>query len=95
MDLASWRDLVIVIWGAIGVLAVIFICIILFLFYRRVSSLIESTDAVVVQVGGIVDYVDQQVIRPITQVGSMIEGIIKGIQMVRELFRKKEDEDDE
>ncbi|MBN1375076.1 MAG: hypothetical protein JXA01_02850 [Dehalococcoidia bacterium] len=90
MDLAAWRDLVIVIWGFIGVLALIFICVIVLLFYRKTSSLIESADTVVGQVGGVVDYVDKEVIRPVTQVGSLIEGIIKGISMIKEMLGKKE-----
>jgi hypothetical protein len=94
MDLATWRDLVLVIWGSIGVLALIFICIIIFLFYRKTASLIESADSVVVQVGGVVDYVDKEVIRPVTQMGTMIEGIIKGINLIREIFKKKEDDDE-
>jgi hypothetical protein len=94
MDLAVWRDMVIVIWGSVGVLALIFICIIIFLFYRKTASLIESADSVVVQVGGVVDYVDKEVIRPITQMGTMIEGIIKGINLIREIFKKKEDDDE-
>ncbi|MGD0856032.1 MAG: hypothetical protein ABSA18_09550 [Dehalococcoidia bacterium] len=94
MDIAAWRDLVIVIWGSVGVLALIFICIIIFLFYRKTASLIESADSVVVQVGGVVDYVDKEVIRPVTQVGTMVEGIIKGISLIKEIFKKKEEEDE-
>jgi len=95
MDLASWRDLVIVIWGLIGIITMILICIILLLFYRRMSVLIKSVDSVVVRVDGIVEYVDVQVIRPLTQVGSVIEGIVRGIKMIRDLFRKKEDEEED
>ncbi|MCX6005860.1 MAG: hypothetical protein NTZ34_01195 [Chloroflexi bacterium] len=94
MDIAAWRDLVIVIWGSVGVLALIFICIIIFLFYRKTAALIESADSVVVQVGGVVDYVDKEVIRPVTQVGTMIEGIIKGISLIKEIFKKKEEDDE-
>ncbi len=94
MDIAAWRDLVIVIWGSIGVLALIFICIIIFLFYRKAASLMDSADSVVVRVDGIVDYVDKEVIRPVAQMGTMIEGIIKGISLIKELFKKKEDDDE-
>ena len=94
MDIAAWRDLVIVIWGSVGVLALIFICIIIFLFYRKTASLIESADSVVVQVGGVVDYFDKEVIRPVTQVGTMVEGIIKGISLIKEIFKKKEEDDE-
>lgn len=94
MDLSAWRDLIIVIWGSVGVLALIFICVIVFLFYRKSSTLIKAADSVVVQVGGVVDYVDKEVIRPVTQVGTMVEGIIKGIRMIRDIFKKKEYEDE-
>lgn len=94
MDLAAWRDLIIVVWGSVGVLAIIFICVIIFLFYRKTSVLLESADSVVVQAGEVINYVDKEIIRPVTQVGTMVEGIIKGIGLIREIFRKKEDEDE-
>ena len=47
MDLAAWRDLIIVIWGIVGTVALIFICIIVYMFYRRTMSLLDSADLVV------------------------------------------------
>ncbi len=94
MDLAAWRDLVIIIWGLIATIAVIFMSVIIYLFYRRTMSLLESADEVVGKVADIVDYADKEVIRPVTQLGTMIQGIVQGISLFRNLFKKKEEEDE-
>jgi hypothetical protein len=94
MDLAAWRDLVIIIWGLIATIAVIFMSVIIYLFYRRTMSLLESADEVVGKVADIVDYADKEVIRPVTQLGTMIQGIVQGISLFSNLFKKKEEEDE-
>ncbi len=90
MDLAGWRDLVIIIWGLIATVAFIFLCIIAYLFYRRTMSLLESADVVVNKVADIVDYADKEVIRPVTQLGTLIQGIVQGISLFSNMFKKKE-----
>ena len=94
MDLAAWRDLVIVIWGLVGTIAFIFICIIIYRFYTRTMSLLESADLVVAKVGDVIDYADREVIRPVTQFGTMIQGIIQGISLFKDIFKKKEEDDE-
>ena len=95
MDLAEWRDLVIIIWGLIATIAAVFISVIVFLFYRRTISLLESADAVVGKVADIVDYADKEVIRPVTQLGTLIQGIVQGISLFSGLFKRKKEEEDE
>ena len=94
MDLAAWRDLVIVIWGLVGTLAFIFICIIIYMFYKRTMSLLESADLVVAKVVDVIDFADREVIRPVTQFGNLIQGIIQGISLFKEIFKKKEEDDE-
>lgn len=57
-------------------------------------SLLESADEVVGKVADIVDYADKEVIRPVTQLGTMIQGIVQGISLFSNLFKKKEGEDE-
>ena len=95
MDLAGWRDLVIVIWGLIATVAIIFIAVIVFLFYRRTIALLESADLVVGKAGSILEYADKELIRPITQFGTLIQGIIQGVSMFSKIFKKKEEDEDE
>jgi len=94
MDLALWRDLVIIIWGVIGTIALVFICVIAYLFFRRTISLIESADTVVAKVSDIVNYAEKEVIRPVSQFGAMIQGIVQGVDLFKNVFRKKEDDDE-
>ena len=94
MDLAGWRDLVINIWGLIATIAVIFMSAIIYLFYKRTMSLLESADEVVGKVADIVDYADKEIIRPVTQLGTMIQGIIQGISLFSSIFKKKEGQDE-
>jgi hypothetical protein len=94
MDLAAWRDLIIVIWGIVGTVALIFICIIAYMFYKRTMSLLESADLVVAKVGEVIDFADREVLRPVTQIGTLIQGIVQGISLFKDMFKKKEDDDE-
>lgn len=94
MDLAAWRDLIIVIWGIVGTVALIFICIIVYMFYKRTMSLLESADLVVDKVGEVIDFADREVLRPVTQIGTLIQGIVQGISLFKDMFKKKEDDDE-
>ncbi len=94
MDLSGWRDLVIIIWGVVATIALVFISVIIYLFYKRTMSLLESADMVVSKVADIVDYADKEVIRPVTQLGTIIQGILQGISLFSSIFKKKERQDE-
>jgi hypothetical protein len=97
MDLSWWRDLAIVVWAGIATIALIIISIIVLLLYRRLvplmesaGTVMESTDKVVNKVGAVVDYTREEVISPVVQFGSAVQGIAQGITLIVDLFRKKE-----
>jgi hypothetical protein len=94
VDISIWRDIILIIWGVVATLAIIFIAVLLFLFYRKTINLIESTDVVVGRVSGIVDYLDEEIIRPVSRFGTMIQGIMQGIGMFSSIFKKKGDQDE-
>ena len=94
MDLSSWRDIVLIIWGVVATIAVAFIAIILFLFYRQTISLLKSSDLVVAKVRDIVDYADEELLGPVRQFGTMIQGIARSISFISNIFKKKEDQDE-
>ena len=91
MDLSIWRDIILIIWGLVATVAIVFIAVILFLFYRRMVSVLDSTDLLVDRVGGIVDYADKELVTPIRQLGTMVQGIIQGVSIFSSIFRRKED----
>ncbi|MHB8085171.1 MAG: hypothetical protein ACYDHZ_05065 [Dehalococcoidia bacterium] len=94
MDLSSWRDIILIIWGLVTTVCIVFLTVIFFLFYRKTIALIESTDLVVARVGAIVEYAEMEIVRPVKQVGDMIQGIIQGVSVISNLFKKKEDQDE-
>jgi len=97
MDLSWWRDLAIVVWAGIATVAVIFVSIIILLMYRKLvplmksaDTVMESADIVVNKIGDVVDYTREQVISPVVQFGSAVQGIAQGIGLIADLFKKKE-----
>ena len=94
MELSSWRDIILVIWGLVATVAMVFISVILFLFYRKMVTVLDSTDLVVNKVSKIVDYIDTEVVRPFSRFGTMFQGIMQGISMFGSIFNKKEVQDE-
>ena len=94
MELSFWRDIILIIWGLVATVAIVFISIILFLFYRRTISLLDSTDLVVARVSNIMDYAEKEMIRPVRQFGTMIQEIIQGVSIFSSIFKKKEGQDE-
>jgi hypothetical protein len=90
MDLSWWRDLVIVIWGVITTVAVICICIIAVLLYKRLVPLVEDANIVVGKVGDAVDYTREEVISPVMQFASAMLGVVQAITLVADVFKKRE-----
>lgn len=94
MELSAWRDIILIIWGLVATVAIVFIAVIMFLFYRRTVSLLESTDLMVARVSDIVDYAEKEMIRPVRQFGTMMQGIIQGVGIFSSIFKKKGDQDE-
>ncbi len=94
MDLSAWRDIILIIWGLVASVAIVFIAAILFLFYRKTSALLESTDLVVARAGEIIDYLNVEVVGPVGRLGKMVQGISQGIGIFSSIFKKKENKDE-
>lgn len=95
MDLAWWRDLVIVILGLVGTVALVSITIVAILLYKRILKTMDSFDMVAARTSDLIDYAEEEVIQPVAQVGGLIQGVIKGVGFVSKLFSKKEAKSDE
>ena len=90
MDLSWWRDLVIVTWGLIAIIVSICMCVIVFLLYKKLVPLVENADIVVGKVGDVVDYTREEFISPVAQFASAAQGIVQGINLIADIFKKKE-----
>jgi uncharacterized membrane protein YbhN (UPF0104 family) len=94
VDLSAWRDIILIIWGLVASVAIVFIAVILFLFYRKTTALIESTDLLVARTGDIIDYLNSEVVKPVSRLGTMIKGITQGVSIFSSIFNKKEGKDE-
>jgi hypothetical protein len=95
MELSAWRDIIVIVWGVVATAAMVFISIILFLFYRRTISVLEATELTVARAGDIAEYLDKEVLRRANRFGTMIQGIIQGVNIVGSIFKKKKEHQDE
>lgn len=94
MELSAWRDVILIIWGLVATVAMVFISVILYLFYRKTISVLDSTDLMVARAGNIVNYVEKEVVGSVSRFGTMIQGIIQGISIFGTIFNKKEAQDE-
>jgi hypothetical protein len=94
MEISWWRDLVIVIWGLVATVAVVIMTIIAYLFYKKVSTLLDSADYAVAKASDILDYAEQEVLQPVIQLGTILQGVVQGVSFFSNIFRKKEGKDE-
>ncbi len=104
MDIAWLRDLVICIWGLVATGVVICVAVLLCLLYRRLRPVLDSIEAASDKAGSILDsierttatiremssYVAEEVVKPVVQVVSLVQGIRQGVDMVSKFFKKQE-----
>lgn len=91
MSIDWFRDLVISISGLVLIGVLIFIAVLLYALYRRTRSILDSVRATSRTIQGISSYVGNEVVKPITQIVALIQGIRQGIDAVSKLFGKKEE----
>jgi len=90
LELSSLRDLVLVIWGLIASISIIYLCIMVGILYRRINVFLFSMNTASLKVKEIVEKVQDEVFNPLTQIGSFLRSINQGIAFINKLFIKKE-----
>ncbi|MBM3118300.1 MAG: hypothetical protein FJ006_01875 [Chloroflexi bacterium] len=90
MDIAWFRDLVIVISGLVVTCVVVFIAILAYLLYNRARSVLNSVEAIATTVREITSVVKDEVVNPIVQFVALIRGICQGVDIFSRFFKKQE-----
>ncbi|MBA7686517.1 hypothetical protein ES703_94967 [subsurface metagenome] len=90
MSIDWFRDLIICIFGLVAAGALIFIAVLSFLLYRRVRVILDSVKATSRTIQGISSYVGDEVVKPVIEVATIIQGIRQGIDTISKFFKKKE-----
>jgi len=94
MGIEWFRDLAISLSGLILIGVLIFIAMLAFLLYRRVSSILDSMKIVSKNVQGISSFVTDEVAKPLIQMVAFVQGIRQGIDAIGKLFKRKKGEGD-
>lgn len=91
MTIEWLRDLVIVVFGIAATVAVIMGLVLALMFYSRVTPIIDSAKKTAKTVEKISSSIEEEIVQPMAQVASFIQGIRQAMSMFNRFNRKKED----
>ena len=103
MDIAWFRDLVLIIEGSVAILALIFLVIVTWSINRRVKELEssfkhlsvsaqEAVDSIKVTAGNfasVSSYARSEIAEPLVRVATVIQGVSKGLDTVLGFFQRR------
>ncbi len=95
MSIEWFRDLVLCIFGLGTTIALIFLAVLAFLCYRRLSPVLDSLKATTKTVQNLSSCVEVEVARPLAQVAAFVQGIRQAVSLASRLTKKKEENRDE
>ena len=90
MSIEWYRDLISSISGIVIIEVLIFTTVLSYQLYRRVLIILDSARTVSRTVQGASSYVADEVIKPLVQAVTLIQGIRQGIDTMSKIFKKKE-----
>ena len=89
MSIDWLRDLILVIFGLVATGVLIFLSVLLYSFYRRTNSILDSMASISRTMQEISSYAGDEVAKPLMQVVAFIQGIRQGINVISKFFKKK------
>ena len=92
MTIEWFRDLIIIIYGLVGTLFLVFIGIMACSLFRRLEVILDSLMVTSANIQEISTIAKEQLVRPIYRVGSIFQGITRWIEMIGSYFKKAKKE---
>ncbi len=89
MDIGWFRDLAIIILVVVATVVLIVFTVLAFSLYRRIRLILDSVKTVSRTVKQISSYVGEEVVKPVVQIATLVQGIRQGIDSVSKLFKRK------
>ena len=90
MNIEWFRDLVVCIFGLGATVTIIFIGILFFLLYLKLSPILNSLRATTKTVENLSSCVEEEVARPLAQVAAFVQGITQAVNLVGRFTKRKE-----
>ncbi|OGO18704.1 MAG: hypothetical protein A2Z02_06335 [Chloroflexi bacterium RBG_16_48_7] len=81
MDLSSWRDIILIVWGLVTIIATISMSVIGFQCYRKLNSAIKSINLQVERLRIVADCAEDLIAAPGRWFSTLISGIIDGFNI--------------
>ena len=90
MDLSSFRDIMLIVWGLIASAAIIYLCVVIAKIYRQTTSTMVAINIAAEKVKAIADQANKEVVEPLSKIGSMLRGISQGMRFFNKIITGKE-----
>jgi uncharacterized membrane protein len=88
MSIEWFRDLIIVIYGFLGIIVLIVVIILVALIYKKIRVVLNSIQNTTDEVKQVVDTIKTEFVDPLVQAMAVVQGIKQGLAMISKLFRK-------
>lgn len=89
MSIAELRDLVIVIYGLLGVFLLLAIIVLAILFYVKVSSILDDVKSIMAKAKVITSYASKGIVEPLIGLSVIIKSAAEGLRQVQRIFTGK------
>lgn len=96
MDIATFRDIIIIIYGILGIVLgilgivlLIALGVLAFFLYGKVSSILDDVKSIMNKVKTISSYASREIIEPLIGISVAIGSAAEGIRQVRRMFTGK------
>ncbi|MFC1966629.1 hypothetical protein ACFLVW_02080 [Chloroflexota bacterium] len=89
MSIDWFRDLVISIFGVVATGVSIFIAVLAYSLYRRIKPVLKSLKKSAKTIQTLSSYTENEVVKPLIQMATVIQGVRQGINAVSKIFQKK------
>ncbi len=90
MDIQWLRDLIICIYGIVGIVLIIFIFVIGIILYRKTTAILDSIKATTERLDNIVNSIKQNFVEPVLGITVLLKGLRHSLNSIIKLFRKSE-----
>lgn len=90
MSIEWFRDLIICIYGIIGILALILFSVFVVLFYRKAKLVMSSVQNTTDSVNEVVRTVKADFVSPAVQMMAMVQGIKQIANIINSFFKKEQ-----
>ena len=89
MSIAELRDLVIIIYGLLGIFLVIAGIVLAFFIYTKVASILDDVKSMTDKAKAITAYASKEIVEPLIGISVIIESAAEGLRQLQRIFTGK------